>query len=139
MTKTNGTSFVQSGQDTTYTIVVNNPAGGADTDGLLVNDTLNPAQFDVPNADWSCAPAGICTPESGTGNLANLPLDLPAGSSVTITVTVPVLPEAESGVSNTVSLTMPVDVGDPNPTNNTATDSDGSGLFNDGFESGPAS
>ncbi|MBL0040640.1 MAG: Ig-like domain repeat protein [Xanthomonadales bacterium] len=139
VTKTNGTSFVQSGQDTTYTIVVNNPAGGADTDGLLVNDTLNPAQFDVPNADWSCAPAGICTPESGTGNLANLPLDLPAGSSVTITVTVPVLPEAESGVSNTVSLTMPVDVGDPNPSNNTATDSDGSGLFNDGFESGPAS
>ncbi|MBL0028931.1 MAG: Ig-like domain repeat protein [Rhodanobacteraceae bacterium] len=139
VTKTNGTSFVQSGLDTTYTIVVNNPAGGADTDGLLVNDTLNPAQFDVPNADWSCAPAGICTPESGTGNLANLPLDLPAGSSVTITVTVPVLPEAESGVSNTVSLTMPVDVGDPNPSNNTATDSDGSGLFNDGFESGPAS
>jgi len=138
VTKTNGTSFVQSGQDTTYTIFVDNPAGGTDTDGLLVNDTLNPAQFDVPNADWSCAPAGICTPESGTGNIANLPLDLPAGSSVTITVTVPVLPEAESGVSNTVSLTMPNGVGDPNLANNTATDSDGSGLFSDSFESGPA-
>jgi hypothetical protein len=34
---------------------------------------LNPAQFDVPNADWSCAPAGICSPESGTGNIACLP------------------------------------------------------------------
>lgn len=138
VTKTNGTTFVQSGQDTTYTIFVNNPAGGTDTDGLLVNDTLNPAQFDVPNADWSCAPAGICTPESGTGNIANLPLDLPAGSSVTITVTVPVLPEAESGVSNTVSLTLPNGVGDPNLSNNTATDSDGSGLFGDGFETAPA-
>jgi hypothetical protein len=51
---------------------------------------------------------------------------------------VPVLPEAESGVSNTVSLTMPNGVGDPNLANNTATDSDGSGLFSDSFESGPA-
>jgi hypothetical protein len=134
VTKSNGADSVQSGQDTTYTIVVTNPAGGADTDGLLVNDTLNPAQFDVPNADWSCAPAGICSPESGTGNIADLPLDLAAGSSVTITLTVPVLPEAESGVSNTVSLTLPNGVGDPNPANNTATDSDRSGLFGDGFE-----
>lgn len=134
VTKSNGADSVQSGQDTTYIIVVTNPAGGADTDGLLVNDTLNPAQFDVPNADWSCAPAGICSPESGTGNIADLPLDLAAGSSVTITLTVPVLPEAESGVSNTVSLTLPNGVGDPNPANNTATDSDRSGLFGDGFE-----
>jgi hypothetical protein len=99
-----------------------------------VNDTLNPAQFDVPNADWSCAPAGICSPESGTGNIADLPLDLAAGSSVTITLTVPVLVTAESGVSNTVTLTMPETVGDPDEDDNSAIDSDGSGLFNDGFE-----
>lgn len=134
VTKTNGTNVVQSGQDTTYTIVVDNPAGGADADGLLVNDTLNPAQFDVAGADWSCAPAGICTPESGTGNIASLSLDLSAGSSVTITLSVPVLLAAETGVSNTVSLTLPGGVGDPNLGNNTATDSDGSGLFADGFE-----
>lgn len=137
VTKSNGTNFVQSGLDTTYTIVVTNPVGGADADGLLVNDTLNPAQFDVANADWSCAPAGICAPESGTGNIVDLPLDLPAGSSVTITLTVPVLATAESGVSNTVTLTPPVDVGDPDEGNNTATDTDGSGLFGDGFEQGP--
>jgi hypothetical protein len=134
VTKSNGVDSVQSGQDTIYTIVVTNPPGGADTDGLLVNDTLNPAQFDVANADWSCAPAGICSPESGTGNIVDLPLDLAAGGSVTITLTVPVLPEAESGVSNTVSLTLPNGVGDPNAANNTATDSDSSGLFGDGFE-----
>lgn len=134
VTKSNGTNFVQSGQDTTYSIVVTNPAGGADVDGLLVNDTMNPAQFDAAGADWSCAPAGICTPESGSGDLDDLSLDLQAGNSVTITVVVPVLIGAESGVSNTVTLTMPEEVGDPNLANNTATDSDGSGLFLDGFE-----
>lgn len=134
VTKSNGSTFVQSGQDVTYTIVVANPPGAPAVNGLLVNDTLNPAQFDVPNADWSCAPAGICTPESGTGDIANLSLDLPTESAVTITVVVPVLATAETGVSNTVTLTMPGNIGDPNLTNNTATDSDGSGLFTDGFE-----
>jgi hypothetical protein len=41
---------------------------------------------------------------------------------------------AESGVSNTVTLTMPETVGDPDEDDNSATDSDGSGLFDDGFE-----
>lgn len=137
VTKTNGVDFVQSGLDTTYTIVVTNPGGGADADGLLVNDVLNPTQFVAVNAAWSCAPAGICTPEFGTGDIVDLPLDLVAGSSVTITVTAMVLAGAEAGVSNTVSLTMPAGVGDPNLSNNTATDSDGSGLYTDGFEDSP--
>ncbi len=134
VTKTNGTNFVQSGQSTTYSIVVSNPGGGADVDGLLVNDVLNPAYFDVGAATWSCAPAGICSPESGTGDIVNLPLDLPAGSTVTITLIVPVLVTAETGVANTVTLTLPGTVGDPDLANNSATDSDGSGLFKDSFE-----
>ncbi len=134
VTKSNGTSFVQSGQSTSYSIVVSNPGGGADVDGLLVNDVLNPAYFDVGAATWSCAPAGICSPESGTGDIVNLPLDLPAGSTVTITLIVPVLLGAEDGVSNTVTLTLPGTVGDPDLANNSATDSDGSGLFKDSFE-----
>ncbi|MCC6561758.1 MAG: DUF11 domain-containing protein, partial [Xanthomonadales bacterium] len=131
---TNGTNFVQSGQSTTYSIVVSNPGGGADVDGLLVNDVLNSAYFDVGVATWSCAPAGICSPESGSGDIVNLPLDLPAGSTVTITVIVPVLVTAETGVANTVTLTLPGTVGDPDLANNSATDSDGSGLFKDSFE-----
>lgn len=134
VTKSNGVDFVQSGQSTTYTIVVTNPAGGADVDGLLVNDLMNPVQFDAAAASWDCAPTGICATDSGTGNLVDLALDLVAGSSVTITVTVPVLVTAESGVSNTVTLTMPETVGDPDEDDNSATDSDGSGLFDDGFE-----
>lgn len=134
VTKSNGTNFVQSGQTTTYSIVVSNPGGGADVDGLLVNDVLDPADFDVGAATWSCAPAGICSPDSGTGDIVNLPLDLPAGSTVTITVIVPVLLAAEDGIANSVTLTLPGTVGDPNLANNSATDTDGSGLFKDSFE-----
>lgn len=134
VTKSNGTNFVQSGQSTTYSIVVSNPGGGADVDGLLVNDVLNPAYFDVGAATWSCAPAGICSPESGTGDIVNLPLDLPAGSTVTITLIVPVLLGAENGVANSATLTLPGTVGDPDLGNNSATDTDGSGLFKDSFE-----
>jgi hypothetical protein len=134
VTKSNGTDFVQSGQETVYTIVVTNPAGGADVDGLLLDDILNPAYFDVGSADWSCDQPSMCTPSSGTGDINALSLDLAANTSVTITLTVPVLVTAESGVSNTVTLTMPNTVADPNEANNAATDSDGSGLFGDGFE-----
>lgn len=139
VTKTNGTTFVQSGEVTTYTIVVTNPAGGVAVDGLLVNDVLDPDFFDVGAATWSCAPAGICTPEAGTGSIVDLPLDLAPDSLVTITLTVPVLASAEAGVANTVTLTMPGGVGDPDLADNTATDTDGSGLFKDSFEDVPAS
>jgi hypothetical protein len=139
VSKSNGVDFVQSGQETTYTIVVTNPDGGADVDGLRLNDVLDPAIFDDALATWACQPpnASACSPTSGTGSIIDLPLDLPAGSSVTITLTVPVLVDAELGVSNTVTLTMPSGVGDPNLDDNTATDTDGSGLFTDSFEDIP--
>jgi hypothetical protein len=73
---------------------------------------------------WSCAGAGggTCTP-SGSGNI-NDPVNLPSGGSVTYTAVCTVSPLAAGTISNTATVTAPAGVTDPNPANNSSTDSD---------------
>ncbi len=74
-------------------------------------------------ANWSCTPTGgaICGAPTGTGSINQL-LDMPAGSSVTFTVTATVSPSATGTLSNTATATEPVGVVDSDPSNNTSTD-----------------
>ena len=119
ITKTDGRTSVTPGGSTTYTITASN-AGPSNAPGSTVADTL-PA---VLTATWTCVGAGggTCT-TSGSGNI-NDTVNLPAGGSVTYTVSASISAASTGSVSNTATVTAPAGVTDPNPANNSATDTD---------------
>jgi hypothetical protein len=120
ITKTNGRAAVAPGAPVTWTIVAAN-AGPSDASGARVTDTLPAA---VLGATWTCAGAlgGTCA-ASGTGGVDDT-ADLPAGASVTYTLTGTVDPATASTLSNTATVAAPGGVTDPNPADNSATDTD---------------
>ncbi len=103
----------------TYTIVASN-AGPSDAPGSTVSDTF-PASL---TCTWTCVGAGggTCT-AAGSGNI-NDTVNLPAGGSVTYTASCTISPSATSPLVNTATVTAPAGVTDPNPANNSATDTD---------------
>jgi len=118
ITKTDGSATYTPGATITYTIVASN-AGPANVIGATVVDVL-PAV--VTGATWTCTGAGGGTcPASGTGNL-NVPVNLPAGASVTFLLTGTISPSATGNLANTATVSVPPGVVDPNPANNSATD-----------------
>ena len=120
ITKTDGVSSVAAGGNLTYTIVASN-AGPSSASGATVADTL-PAS--LSGASWTCvgADGGTCT-AAGSGNLSDT-VNLPPGASVTYTVTATVSPSASGTLSNTATVSTPAGLSDPNPGNNSATDTD---------------
>jgi uncharacterized repeat protein (TIGR01451 family) len=119
ISKTDGVTTVTAGSSVTYTITASNP-GPSNATGAKVVDTL-PASL---TCTWTCVGAGggTCT-ASGSGSL-NDTVNLPSGGSVTYTVSCTLSASATGTLSNTASVTAPAGVTDPNPGNNTATDSD---------------
>ena len=115
ITKTDGVPSRSPGTFS-YTIVVSN-AGPSDVFGARVTDTM-PAQ--LTNVTWTC---NASCPASVNGDINNFAIDIPAGGSVTFTVTATVT--ATSGtLSNTATVSVPNGVTDPTPGNNSATDTD---------------
>ena len=140
ITKSNGVNSVQSGSTTVYTITVFNNGPNPVTAATVVDaidDDLVTGLF-LPNAPWTCASSngGVCSALNGTGDI-NLPVDLPVGASVQIAVSTSIRADAEPFISNTASIALPVDRGDPDLLDNSATDSDASGMFADGLEDLP--
>lgn len=94
----------------------------------------------VVNQQWTCtAPAGVsCSPASGSGNIDTDVSDLEPGQSVTFEVTAA---SASPGTDEEFDYTMIATESqfneDPDPSNNEATIEIRTGLFSDGFESGP--
>ena len=124
ITKTDGvTSVVPGGPSTTYTIVVSN-AGPSAVTGVSVSDPL-PAG--VTAASWTATTSNgggrVTGPASGSGALATI-VDLPVGASVTFSFTAQVSPSATGSLVNTATVTPPNGATDPNPANNSATDTD---------------
>ena len=120
ITKTDGVSTAAAGSKVTYTIIaVNNGPNVAV--GAAVTDTF-PAV--VANVAWTCTGAngGSCSP-SGTGNISQ-PVTLPVGGSVTFLAAATIAPTATGTITNTATVTPPAGTTDPNPANNTATDTD---------------
>ncbi len=119
ITKTDGVTSAQAGGSVTYTITASN-AGPSNASGATVADTL-PAAL---TGTWTCVGAGgsTCT-AAGSGNI-NDTVNLPSGGSVTYTVSATVSASATGTLSNTATVTAPGGVTDPNPANNSATDSD---------------
>jgi uncharacterized repeat protein (TIGR01451 family) len=124
VSKTNGASAVTALSATTYTVVVSNPGPG-DAQGILVRD---PAAVGLQKDTISClASAGaqcpVVTTIAGIEGAGLVIPQLSAGHTVTFTVLATV--QALNGtVTNSVSLTLPPDVIDSNPGNNSAFDAD---------------
>ena len=116
ITKTDGVTTATAGGSVTYTITASN-AGPGNASGATVADTF-PA---VLTGTWTCVAAGggTCT-ASGSGNI-NDTVNLPAGGSVTYTVSATVSPAATGTLSNTATVTAPAGVTDPALDNNSAT------------------
>jgi uncharacterized repeat protein (TIGR01451 family) len=121
ISKTDGLTTASPGQAVTYTIVASN-AGPSDAPGATVTDTVPAA---LTGATWTCVGAGggTCT-AAGAGSI-NDTVNLPAGGSVTYTLSAVIDPSASGTVSNTATVSAPGGVTDPTPGNNSATDTDG--------------
>src|SRR6185295_12992998 len=120
VTKTDGVVSQVPGTAVSYTIVVAN-AGPSDVFGASVSDVL-PAS--LSNVTWSCAGGGggVCAP-AGSGDVVDV-VDVPVGGSLTYTVSGDVAADASGSLVNTVSVSAPVGVTDPDVSNNSATDVD---------------
>ena len=116
ITNTDGVSTATPGGSVTYTITASNPSP-LPANPATVADTF-PASL---TCTWTCVPAGggICT-FSGSGNI-NDTVNLPAGASITYTASCTISAAATGPLSNTATVAF---AGDPNTTNNSATDTD---------------
>jgi uncharacterized repeat protein (TIGR01451 family) len=121
ITKDDGRTFYRPGQSLTYTIVVSN-AGPDTATGATVTDTFPAALTGVA---WTCtASAGSsCAAPSGTGNI-NTTVTLLMSGTATFTVTATAALTATGSIANTAAVAAPGGVTDPNPANNSATDTD---------------
>jgi uncharacterized repeat protein (TIGR01451 family) len=112
------TGNVTPGQSLTYSVVVSNPGPGNIT-GATIADPIPP---DLTGDTWTAASTGSGTATgfatSGTGNINQTGVNLPADSAITYTITGTVLSTATGTFSNTATVTPPV--GAPQ----TATDND---------------
>jgi uncharacterized repeat protein (TIGR01451 family)/fimbrial isopeptide formation D2 family protein len=119
--KTDNTNTVIPGTSLSYTITLSN-AGPSDASGVNVLDSL-PASLSA--ATWTCAanPGSSCGAASGAGNL-NETVNLPAGTSLVYTLNASLSSDATGNLSNTASLVAPPGTLDPNPANDSATDTD---------------
>ncbi len=121
VTKTDFAATATPGTAVSYQIVATNN-GPSDITGAVVTDTP-PAE--LTGVTWSCTATGgaSCSNSSGVGAINEL-ADLPVGASVTFTLTATLSPAATVPVANTVQIAVPAGATDPNPSNNTATDTD---------------
>ena len=125
ISKTDGTSSVNAGGTTTYTIVVTNNGPSA-ANNTVVTD---PAVAGLAKTGVTCGSvtgSAVC-PTAANTTVALLEAagivipTLPSGGSVTFTVTANVT-AASGSVTNTATVTPPVGVNDPTPGNNSSPD-----------------
>jgi len=122
ITKSDGATTEVPGTPVTYTIGVTN-GGPSDAVAATVTDNF-PAT--LSGVAWTCVGAngGSC-PASGSGNI-NALVTLPAAgsASVTFTATGTIASSATGTLANTATAAAGAGASDPNPGNNSATDSD---------------
>jgi uncharacterized repeat protein (TIGR01451 family) len=119
ITKTDGVTSATPGSAVTYTIVASN-AGPSTATGATVTDTF-PAAL---TCTWTCTgtSGGTCA-ASGSGNIGDT-VNLPSGGSVTYTAACTIGASASGTLANTASVAAPSGTNDPDPANNSATDTD---------------
>ncbi|HEV7508167.1 MAG TPA: proprotein convertase P-domain-containing protein [Thermoanaerobaculia bacterium] len=120
ITKTDGVASATPGSTTTYTITAAN-AGTAAANPATVTDSF-PAACTSVSYTSSATGGATGNTASGSGNINDTALNLPAGSSVTYTAICSIDPAATGSLTNTATISSAVT--DPNPANNSATDTD---------------
>ncbi|MDP9956380.1 hypothetical protein J2X97_002017, partial [Epilithonimonas hungarica] len=126
ITKTDGKTVYTPGTTNTYTIVVSNNSGQYGVLGATVSDPV-PAGIPASNVSYSVPvlTGGATTSITGTQTGAlNDVVGLPIGATITYTVTINVPVAFTGDLTNTVTVTPPVNSTDPNNANNSATDTD---------------
>ncbi|WP_144284021.1 DUF6923 family protein [Chryseobacterium echinoideorum] len=126
VTKTDNTLTYVPGSSTTYTVVVSNQGLYGVVDAL-VKDAV-PAGIPAANVSYTAvATSGSTTTVSGTqtGAINDL-VGLPAGGSVTYTITVNIPIDFTGDLFNIASVTAPANITDLDQANNIATDTDSS-------------
>jgi uncharacterized repeat protein (TIGR01451 family) len=125
ITKTDGVLAAVPGTADTYTITVSNNGPSAVT-GASVSDPL-PAGTNA--ASWMATgftgggSVSVGAPTNGIGALATT-VDLPVNATVTFTFTTAINPSVIGSFMNTATVAPPAGTTDPNPTNNSVTDTD---------------
>ena len=122
ISKTNATTTVAAGAQTTYVIVVSN-AGPGDVTGATITDNFS---ADLTNVSVTATGTGGATGFNTTpiNTSINQQLNLPVGSTVTYTVVGTVSPTATLPLANTATIAAPQGVTDLLAGNNTQTDTD---------------
>jgi uncharacterized repeat protein (TIGR01451 family) len=118
ITKTDGAATEIPGTAVTYTIIASNSGPNPDP-AAVVADTFPAA---ITGVTWTCLGAGgaTCT-AAGSGNI-NETVNLPVGGSVTFTASGTISPAATGTLVNTATVTPSAGITDPDPANNSATD-----------------
>jgi len=119
--KTDGRTTIAPGMAITYTVTVTN-SGPSNVANARVLDTVPNT---ITGVNWSCAIAtgtGSCGAANGSGNTINTAVSLNSGAVATYTITGTVSPTASGTLNNTAEVRRNNDQTDPNPGNNTATD-----------------
>ncbi|WP_149196624.1 DUF6923 family protein, partial [Luteimonas suaedae] len=121
--KDDGSETYVPGEDVVYTILVSNlgPFGVA---GATVAD---PLPTGTTTASWTCGSGtegGVCGVANGSGAIADVPVNLPAGATVTFTLTLSVPSDFTGDLVNVATVTAPEGSSDPNLANNTDDDTD---------------
>jgi uncharacterized repeat protein (TIGR01451 family) len=119
VTMTDGLTAAAPDQAITYTIVASN-GGPNPVSGAIVSDPV-PAFLLSPG--WTCvAGGGASCSASGSGAISDT-VNLPVGGTATYKLSA-VLSHTPPGLSNTATVSLPAGYTDPNPANNSATDTD---------------
>lgn len=114
----------QPGELRTYTIVVSN-AGPFGVQGARVLNQV-PEGIASGTVTWTCGNeqnGGVCSEGSGAGGIDSA-IDLPAGATLTFSLTLMVADSFAGNLVNLVQVVPPETAVDNNPADNTATDSD---------------
>ncbi len=133
VTLDDGVESARPGDTLSYTLTVSNQGPDA-VAGVAVATTLSTR---LTGIGWTCVAAGGATcAANGSGDVADS-VDLPAGDSVTYTITATVAATADGPIESTATATLPAGSVDPDPADNTASDVDAldDTIFADGFES----
>lgn len=138
--KDDGLAWTRPGDTVVYVITAAN-AGPSDLSGVGIADVLPPGLADP---QWTCVQAestATCpAPPDDTGNgdlVANV--DLPAGTVLRFDVAATVAGDAGTTIVNTATIAIGSDGSDPDPNNNSASDSTfvaPDTIFANGFEDG---
>ncbi|MEO8355235.1 MAG: sortase [Chloroflexota bacterium] len=125
--KNDGQITYSGGAVVTYTVTVTN-LGGVTVSGATVSD---PKPANISTWAWACTSqsggASGCDPAANGSAGFSDTVNLPVGGAIVYTVTSNIVADPTGNLVNTATVSLPVGFSDPDPSNNTSTDTDALG------------